>query len=91
VQWRELEGLVTFAEETRDPDELRLRFETIARLNDRYAWIGMAQPDGRVTVATGRMLEGASVAERPWFRAGLQGPDQPPLSGPREILVGHRR
>lgn len=74
TQWRELEGLVRFAEEAQGPDELRMRLETVARLNSRYAWIGLARPDGRVTVATGRMLEGESVAERPWFRAGLQGP-----------------
>jgi HAMP domain-containing protein len=74
VQWRELEGLVRFAQDTTDPAELRLRLETIARLNDRYAWIGLARPDGRVMVATDRVLEGESVAARPWFRAGLQGP-----------------
>lgn len=74
VQWRELEGLVRFAEEAQNPDELRMRLDTIARLNTRYSWIGVARPDGRVTVATGRLLEGESVAQRPWFRAGLQGP-----------------
>jgi HAMP domain-containing protein len=74
AQWRELEGLVAFAQESPNPAELRLRLETIARMNDRYAWIGMARPDGQVAIATGRILEGASVAERPWFRAGLQGP-----------------
>jgi HAMP domain-containing protein len=74
TQWRETEGLVRFAEEAQSPEELRLRLETIARLNPRYAWIGLARPDGRVMVSTGRMLEGESVAERPWFRAALQGP-----------------
>jgi HAMP domain-containing protein len=74
TQWRELEGLIRFAEAAQNPEELRLRLETIASLNARYAWIGLARPDGRVTVATSRMLEGESVAERPWFRAGLQGP-----------------
>jgi HAMP domain-containing protein len=74
TQWRELEGLVRFAEEAQGPDELRIRLETVAQLNSRYAWIGLARPDGRVAVSTGRMLEGESVAARPWFRAGLQGP-----------------
>ncbi|MBU8537497.1 HAMP domain-containing protein [Falsiroseomonas tokyonensis] len=74
VQWRELEGLVRFAQSTPDRDTLRLRLDTIAALNERYAWIGVARPDGQVVVATGRNLEGESVAQRPWFRAGLQGP-----------------
>nr|WP_050469666.1 diguanylate cyclase [Herbaspirillum chlorophenolicum] len=35
-----------------------------------YAWIGMAAPDGTVLVATNGLLEGQSVAERPWFKEG---------------------
>ncbi|MBB5391555.1 MULTISPECIES: diguanylate cyclase domain-containing protein [unclassified Herbaspirillum] len=37
-----------------------------------YAWIGMAAPDGTVLVATNGLLEGQSVAERPWFKEGLE-------------------
>lgn len=40
----------------------------------RYAWIGFARPDGTVETATGHLLEGQSVAERPWFKAALKGP-----------------
>jgi diguanylate cyclase (GGDEF)-like protein len=36
------------------------------------AWIGVAGVDGKVLVATGHMLVGDSVAERPWFKHGLQ-------------------
>jgi diguanylate cyclase (GGDEF)-like protein len=39
-----------------------------------YAWIGFATPDGKVVAATKGMLEGASVSQRPWFRAGLEKP-----------------
>ncbi|QIB34604.1 sensor domain-containing diguanylate cyclase [Ancylobacter pratisalsi] len=39
-----------------------------------YAWIGFATPDGKVMAATGGMLEGVSVAQRPWFINGLKGP-----------------
>jgi len=35
-----------------------------------YAWIGLAQPDGAVLAATNGLLEGVSVAERPWFQEG---------------------
>lgn len=40
----------------------------------RYAWIGFARPDGIIEASTGKMLEGQSVAERPWFKAALKGP-----------------
>lgn len=39
----------------------------------RISWIGFARPDGRVMQATGGLLVGESVAERPWFRNGLRG------------------
>ena len=37
------------------------------------AWIGFATPDGVVKAATGSTLEGASVVDQPWFRAGRVG------------------
>lgn len=39
-----------------------------------YAWVGFADPTGSVIAASGGMLEGASVAQRPWFREALKGP-----------------
>jgi two-component system, sensor histidine kinase len=39
-----------------------------------YAWIGFADRGGRVIASTGGLLEGESVAARPWFRAGLEQP-----------------
>jgi len=39
-----------------------------------YAWIGFADTDGVVRASTGGMLEGESVAARPWFREALGGP-----------------
>lgn len=39
-----------------------------------YAWLGFATPDGIVHAATKGMLEGVSVAERPWFVDGLTQP-----------------
>lgn len=38
-----------------------------------YAWIGLVDPAGKVTVATQKMLEGADVSQRPWFRNALKG------------------
>ncbi|WP_207477997.1 ATP-binding protein [Arenibaculum pallidiluteum] len=39
-----------------------------------YAWLGLADQQGQVVVAANGLLEGRSVAERDWFRAGLEGP-----------------
>lgn len=38
-----------------------------------YAWIGLTDPDGKVLAATQKMLEGANVSQRPWFRNALAG------------------
>lgn len=39
-----------------------------------YSWIGLADTQGVVQAASGNLLKGASVAQRPWFIKGLQGP-----------------
>jgi PAS domain S-box-containing protein len=38
-----------------------------------YEWIGLADKDGKVEVATGGLLEGADVSQRPWFGKALAG------------------
>ncbi|MDD0838026.1 diguanylate cyclase [Curvibacter sp. HBC61] len=48
-------------------DELKQTFPA-------YSWIGIADPTGRVRSATGGLLLGQSVQQRPWFSGGLQGP-----------------
>lgn len=39
-----------------------------------YAWIGLADAEGRVVASTGQLLEGADVSGRPWFREARSGP-----------------
>ncbi|UYN99570.1 MAG: GGDEF domain-containing protein [Devosia sp.] len=56
------------------PGDIRGLLEQLAESDSDYTWIGFAGADGTVIAATGGMLEGASVAERPWFVAGLSGP-----------------
>lgn len=59
------------------PDQILKRREWLAELQrsfPRYAWVGFAKVDGTVEVATGGLLEGQSVAERPWFKEALKGP-----------------
>lgn len=38
------------------------------------AWIGVAATDGTVLAATGDMLVGEDVSQRPWFQEGLRAP-----------------
>lgn len=39
-----------------------------------YAWLGLALPNGNVIAATGGVLQGTSVAARPWFQAAQLAP-----------------
>lgn len=39
-----------------------------------YAWIGLANKEGIVQASTGKLLEGKSIAQRPWFINGLKAP-----------------
>ena len=55
-----------------DPAELRRALEQLQSTFADLAWIGFANVDGKVVAATGGLLEGASVAARPWFKEGLQ-------------------
>ncbi|PYE43107.1 diguanylate cyclase (GGDEF)-like protein [Rhizobium sp. PP-F2F-G20b] len=56
------------------PADVRVILEQLQASLPEYAWLGFATPDGTVTAATKKMLEGVSVASRPWFRAGLLSP-----------------
>ena len=51
----------------RSIEDSRAVLESLQRVFPDYAWIGIADLEGRVVAATGRMLEGASVGARPWF------------------------
>lgn len=56
-----------------DPALLRSVLDQLRASMRHFAWIGFALPDGTVRAATHGMLEGASVAQRPWFKDGLSG------------------
>jgi len=56
-----------------DVDATRNALESLQRSMPEYAWIGVTDPEGRLTASTGRLLEGAKVDARPWFQAGRQG------------------
>ncbi|GJD66905.1 hypothetical protein MPEAHAMD_7104 [Methylobacterium frigidaeris] len=51
---------------------LRNVLDAMQRTLPDYAWIGFAEHAGQVRAATGGILEGASVASRPWFLNGIR-------------------
>lgn len=57
-----------------DPATLQKILDHLQQSFPDYAWIGFARTDGTVVAATKGMLEGQSVAQRPWFIAGQHGP-----------------
>ncbi|MFT4120247.1 diguanylate cyclase [Bradyrhizobium sp.] len=54
-----------------DPAALRSSLEDLQRSFAEFAWIGFADVEGKVVAATGGLLQGKSVAARPWFKRGL--------------------
>ncbi len=50
-----------------DPTVLRRVLDRLQASYPDYAWIGYCTLDGKVVAATKAMLEGLSVAQRPWF------------------------
>lgn len=56
-----------------DPARMRRAFNELQSNVPHYTWIGMARPDGTLIAASKGMLEGASVADRPWFQEGSKG------------------
>jgi PAS domain S-box-containing protein len=51
----------------------RRMLEALQETYPYYAWIGMADTNGKVLVSTRKLLEGADVSGRPWFRDGFKG------------------
>ncbi len=57
-----------------DPALWREMLAQLMRDIPDYAWIGRADVEGRIQIASGGLLEGQSVASRPWFQRALDGP-----------------
>ncbi|AOO81604.1 hypothetical protein BHK69_15110 [Bosea vaviloviae] len=71
--WQEVSALSKIID-VDAPAKSRDSLNLISQLDTRYSWIGVADVAGTVLIASRGMLEGQSVAERPWFRRGLRGP-----------------
>ncbi|MFY3383097.1 sensor domain-containing diguanylate cyclase [Paracidovorax sp. MALMAid1276] len=55
-----------------DTPEARHMLARAQAMHPNNLWIGVADANGVVRSATNGMLEGQSVAQRPWFQAGLE-------------------
>lgn len=73
-RWVEVQALAHLAETSTDHDIMRVRLDTTKAISQQYAWLGVANTDGVVTVATDDILVGQSVKARLWFSGGLQHP-----------------
>ena len=62
------------AEAAANQDSLRAMFDMMQLTYRDYAWIGIAGADGLVKVGNRGLLEGESMLERAWFKAGLREP-----------------
>ncbi|PVY93414.1 PAS domain S-box-containing protein/diguanylate cyclase (GGDEF)-like protein [Acidovorax sp. 99] len=54
--------------------QLQAHLEQIRQSYPFYSWIGVTDTQGVVQVATGYLLQGQNVSQRPWFGAGGRGP-----------------
>ena len=57
-----------------DPNAKRELLNQIQTVYPEYAWLGLADLNGKITVAAQRMLEGADVSAHPWFMNGKTSP-----------------
>lgn len=55
-----------------DSPEARYLLQRAQAMHPNSLWIGVADVQGQVRAATGGLLEGRSVAERPWFQGGKE-------------------
>ena len=56
-----------------ETDKLRALVNKVQASAPAYAWIGLADQNGKVLIASDGLLEGESVSQRPWFQMGQRG------------------
>jgi diguanylate cyclase (GGDEF)-like protein/PAS domain S-box-containing protein len=75
--WREVQFIATLdavRAPNADPAEARELLAQLVETHPFYSWVGLTDTEGTVLVSTGGMLEGQSVAARPWFIEASKAP-----------------
>ena len=54
------------------PEARRAALDVTVGNGTRVAWVGLTSPDGIVLTSSNGLLEGESMAQRPWFQKGFQ-------------------
>lgn len=54
-----------------DGAAVRTALDRLKQTHRQYAWVGVADADGRVRAAADGVLEGVDVSARPWFAGGM--------------------
>jgi two-component system sensor histidine kinase/response regulator len=72
-RYREVQLLARRAGQIEGSAARRQMLEDLQRTYPLYAWIGLADAGGTVLAATGHVLEGANLAQRPWLREAPEG------------------
>ncbi|MBB2487314.1 diguanylate cyclase [Mitsuaria sp. WAJ17] len=74
---RELDFIATLPVTLAAPSDARPLRALLSQLKGSfrdYAWIGFADPQGRVLVSSDGVLEGVDVSQRPWFQGARVSP-----------------
>ncbi|EHR72761.1 bacteriophytochrome (light-regulated signal transduction histidine kinase) [Burkholderiales bacterium JOSHI_001] len=93
LQLRQVAGQPLLASGLMEPGDLRDLLERLRATQPEFAWLGLANPQGRVDVATNAFLQGRSLAASPAFTGGRRGPwvGRRHGAGPLEGLLPHDR
>ena len=72
--WSELQFVAGLMSAPGGQDGVADKLQSLTEFNGAVSWSAFAGLDGIVDHASGRLLEGESVASQPWFAQGLEGP-----------------
>lgn len=73
-EWQRIDSAATEISEIEDEAELEAAIDALGQGGGKVSWLGLADRSGTVVASTRGLLVGESVAQRPWFQEGLQGP-----------------
>lgn len=72
-RYREVQLMSARLARLQDPAQVRAELDAARDTYRYYAWLGITDDKGVVRAASGGMLQGADVSQRPWFRQALKG------------------